>query len=201
MSLASLILAVVTLQRLGELVLSRHNASRLLARGAIEIGAGHYPLVVSVHAAWLTALWVLGRDQDVSLAALAVYLALQVLRIWILTTLGPRWTTRIIVLPGEPLVASGPYRYLSHPNYAVVVGEIAVLPLALHLPWLSLIFTILNLAALAVRIPVEMRALRRRPIKAFSSEVDTGSCEENASKQKSRAPFRFYRNGNSSSIP
>ena len=160
MSPASLILALVTLQRLGELVLSRHNTRQLLARGAIEIGAGHYPLIVSVHAAWLIALWVWGRDQDVNLAALAVYLALQVPRIWILTTLGPRWTTRIIVLPGEPLVASGPYRYLSHPNYVVVIGEIALLPLALHLPWLALVFTILNLAVLAVRISVETRALR-----------------------------------------
>lgn len=159
MSLASVILALVTLQRLGELVLSRHNTERLLARGAIEVGANHYPLVVSVHAAWLVALWAWGRDQDVNLAALAVYLALQCLRLWILATLGPRWTTRIIVLPGGPLVASGLYRYFSHPNYAVVVGEIALLPLALHLPWLALIFTVLNLAVLAVRISVETRAL------------------------------------------
>jgi methyltransferase len=158
-SLASVILALVTLQRLGELVLTRHNTQRLLARGAIEVGANHYPLVVSVHAAWLVALWAWGRDQDVNLAALAVYLALQGLRLWILATLGPRWTTRIIVLPGGPLVASGPYRYFSHPNYAVVVGEIALLPLALHLPRLALIFTILNLAVLAVRISVETRAL------------------------------------------
>jgi len=159
-SLASLILVLVTLQRLGELVLSRRNTRRLLARGAIEVGAGHYPLIVAVHAGWLAALWVWGRDQDVSLAALGVYLALQGLRLWILASLGPRWTTRIIVVPDEPLTASGPYRYFSHPNYAVVVGEIALLPLALHLPWLALIFTTLNLAALAVRIPVEMRALR-----------------------------------------
>ncbi|WP_426438218.1 isoprenylcysteine carboxyl methyltransferase family protein [Bradyrhizobium genosp. P] len=159
MSLASVILTLVTLQRLGELVLSRHNTSRLLARGAIEVGANHYPLIVSVHAAWLIALWVWGRDQDVNMAALAAYLALQGLRVWILATLGPRWTTRIIVLPGAPLVASGPYRYLPHPNYAVVVGEIALLPLALHLPWPALIFTVLDLAVLAVRIRVETRVL------------------------------------------
>ncbi|KJC47475.1 membrane protein [Bradyrhizobium sp. LTSP885] len=159
MSLASIILALVTLQRLGELVLSRHNTERLLARGAIEVGVNHYPLVVSVHAAWLVTLWVWGRDQDVNLAALAIYLALQGLRLWILATLGRRWTTRIIVLPGEPLVASGPYRYFSHPNYAVVVAEIALLPLALHLPRLALIFTILNLAVLSVRISAETRAL------------------------------------------
>ncbi|GIQ76001.1 isoprenylcysteine carboxyl methyltransferase family protein [Bradyrhizobium sp. RD5-C2] len=159
MSFASVILALVTLQRLGELVLSRRNTERLLARGAIEVGARHYPLIVLVHAGWLTALWIWGRNQDVNLAALAAFLALQGLRLWILAALGPRWTTRIIVLPGAPLVASGPYRYFPHPNYAVVVGEIALLPLALHLPVLALLFTVLNLAVLAIRIRTESRAL------------------------------------------
>jgi len=159
MSFASIILALVTLQRLGELVLSRRNTSRLLAKGAIEIGPGHYPLMVALHASWLAALWIWGRDQDVDLLALAGYVALQGLRLWVLATLGERWTTRIIVLPGAPLVASGPYRYFSHPNYAVVVVEIALLPLALHLPWLALIFTLLNAAMLAIRIRIEARAL------------------------------------------
>ena len=132
----------MTLQRLGELVLARRNTDRLLARGAIEVGANHYPLLVSVHAAWLIALWVWGRDQDVNfVGAVGICRCCRGLRLWILATLGSRWTTRIIVLPGEPLVASGPYRYLSHPNYAVVAGEIALLPLALHLPWLALVFT------------------------------------------------------------
>jgi methyltransferase len=159
MSLASVILLLVTLQRLGELVLSRHNTSRLLAKGAIEIGPGHYPLVVALHASWLIALWIWGRDQDVDLLALAGYVALQGVRLWVLATLGERWTTRIIVLPGAPLVTSGPYRYFSHPNYAVVVVEIALLPLALHLPWLALIFTLLNAAMLTIRIRIEARAL------------------------------------------
>jgi methyltransferase len=159
MSFASLILALVTLQRLGELVLARRNTARLRARGAIEVGAGHYPLLVSVHTAWLMALWMWGRDQDVNLAALSVFVALQGLRLWILATLGSRWTTRIIVLPGEPLLVSGPYRYLSHPNYAVVAGEIALLPIALHLPVLALVFTALNAAVLWIRIRAEARAL------------------------------------------
>ncbi|WP_342725429.1 isoprenylcysteine carboxylmethyltransferase family protein [Bradyrhizobium sp. B097] len=159
MSLASVILALVTLQRLGELGLARRNTERLLARGAIEVGARHYPLIVLVHAGWLTALWIWGRNQDVNLAILAAFLLLQGLRLWILAALGPRWTTRIIVLPGAPLVASGPYRFFPHPNYAVVVGEIALLPLALHLPVLALIFTLLNLAVLAIRIRAESRAL------------------------------------------
>ena len=159
MSLVSIILLLVTLQRLGELVLSRYNTGKLLARGAIEVGAKHYPLVVSVHAAWLISLWIWGRDQDVNLFALALFILLQGFRLWILATLGSRWTTRIIVLPGTPLVASGPYRYFSHPNYAVVASEIALLPLALHLPVLALIFTVLNAAVLVIRIRTEARAL------------------------------------------
>jgi len=158
-SLAAIILALVTLQRIGELVLSRYNTGRLKGRGAIEIGANHYPLVVSVHAAWLIALWIWGRDQDVNLVALSLFVALQGFRLWILATLGPRWTTRIVVLPGEPLITAGPYQYFSHPNYAVVVAEIVLLPLALHLPWLALTFTGLNAAVLAIRIRVEARAL------------------------------------------
>jgi methyltransferase len=158
-NLASVILALVTVQRLGELALSRYNTSKLLARGATEVGAGHYPLIVSVHAAWLIALWIWGRGESVNLVVLALFIALQGLRIWVIATLGARWTTRIIVLPGEPLVASGPYRYLSHPNYVVVAAEIATLPLALHLPVLALIFTGLNAAVLAIRLRVETRAL------------------------------------------
>jgi methyltransferase len=158
-TLAAFILALVTLQRLGELVLSRYNTGRLLARGGIEIAPGHYPLVVAIHAAWLIALWIWGRDQDVNLVALSIFILLQGLRFWVLATLGPRWTTRIIVLPGAPMVTAGPYRYLSHPNYAIVAAEIAVLPLALHLPLLAFIFTVLNALVLVIRIRAESRAL------------------------------------------
>jgi methyltransferase len=159
MTLAATILLLVTLQRLGELVLARRNTARLLAKGAIEIGARHYPLLVAMHAAWLACLWVRGRDQSVDLTALSAFIAMQGLRLWVLATLGERWTTRIIVLPGAPLVTSGPYRYFSHPNYAVVAAEIVLLPLALHLPWLALVFTILNAAVLTIRLRAEQRAL------------------------------------------
>jgi methyltransferase len=130
-----------------------------MARGAVEVAPGHYPLMVAVHTAWLISLWVLGRDQPVNVVALFFYLVLQGLRFWVMHTLGPRWTTRIIVLPEKPLVSVGPYRYLSHPNYAVVVGEIAVLPLVLNLPLVAIVFTILNAMILAIRIPAENRAL------------------------------------------
>jgi methyltransferase len=156
---AEFILAAVTLQRAGELVLSSSNTSRLIARGAIEVAPRHYPYVVAVHAAWLISLWAFGRDHEVNIAALLVYLVLQGFRFWVMRTLGARWTTRIIVVSGQPLVSAGPYRYLSHPNYAVVAGEIAVLPLVLGLPMVAVIFTILNAAVLAVRIRAENRAL------------------------------------------
>jgi methyltransferase len=156
---AEFILAVVTLQRAGELVLSNINTRRLMARGAIEVASGHYPFVVALHAAWLISLWAFGRDHDVNSAALLVYLVLQGFRFWVMRTLGARWTTRIIVVPGQRLVSAGPYRYLSHPNYAVVAGEIAVLPLALGLPMVAIVFTILNAMVLAVRIRAEDRAL------------------------------------------
>jgi methyltransferase len=158
-SIATVILTLVTLQRLGELVLARANTKRLLARGATEVAAGHYPLVVTMHTAWLISLWIWGRDQPINLFALAIFIVLQGLRIWVMATLGPRWTTRIIVLPGQPLISSGPYRYLSHPNYAVVAAEIAVLPLALDLPLLALTFTVLNASVLGIRIHAEAQAL------------------------------------------
>ena len=159
MSLAAIILTLVTLQRLGELVLARRNTERLKARGAIEFDPQHYPLIVLVHAAWLAALWVFGYDQDVNPWLLTVFVLLQGIRLWVLATLGSRWTTRIMILPGEPLIASGPYRYFSHPNYAVVVGEIAVLPLVLHLPLVAVVFTLLNAVVLVIRIRAEARAL------------------------------------------
>jgi len=156
-----IILALVTLQRLGELWLSNRNTSRLLALGAHEVGAAHYPLIVAVHAAWLAALWWLAPGQPIAFLWLALYVLLQAARIWVLASLGPRWTTRIIVLPQTPLVKAGPYRFVSHPNYVVVVAEIAVLPLAFGLWPVALIFTLLNAAVLAIRIRKENHALGR----------------------------------------
>jgi methyltransferase len=160
MSLAAIILALVTVQRLGELWLSNRNTRRLLARGAYEVGRAHYLPVIAVHVLWLAALWFLAPGRPVSLPWLALYLLLQVARIWVIGTLGPRWTTRIIILPGAPLVRGGPYRFLDHPNYAVVIAEIAALPLTFGLWQIALAFTLINGAALAVRIREENRALR-----------------------------------------
>lgn len=163
MTLALAVLIFVTLQRLGELVLAQRNTRDLLANGAYEIAAEHYGLIVAVHTAWLAGLWWLARDLPVHLGWLAAFALLQLGRVWVLATLGRRWTTRIIIKPGAPLVASGPYRFLSHPNYAVVVGEIAVLPIAFGLYEFAAVFTLLNAAVLFVRIRAENKALATAP--------------------------------------
>jgi len=160
---ATLILALVTVQRLGELVLARRNTRRLLAAGAVEVAPGHYPGIIAVHALWLAGLWYFAWNAPVQPVWLALFGLLQLLRVWVIATLGPRWTTRIIIAPGRPLVATGPYRWLSHPNYVVVASEIAVLPLTFHLPWFALLFSALNAAILVVRIRAENRALAVGP--------------------------------------
>jgi len=159
LTLNLIILAFVTLQRLGELWLSNRNTRRLLARGAIEHAPGHYPLIVAVHAFWLAALWWLAPRRPVDAFWLAFFVLIELGRIWVLASLRNRWTTRIIVLPGAQLVRRGPYRWINHPNYWVVTGEIAVLPLVFGLWKTALVFSILNAAVLAVRITRENRAL------------------------------------------
>ena len=161
MSLAVIILALVTLQRIGELWLSNRNTRRLLARGAREVGASHYPLIVAVHALWLLTLWWLAPGRQVDGFWLGLYVLLQLARIWVIASLGERWTTRIIVLSDAPLVNRGPYRFVSHPNSVVVVGEIAVLPLTFGLWSVAVLFSLLNAAVLTIRIREENRALRR----------------------------------------
>jgi len=157
------IMAAVTAQRLAELAIDRRNTARLLAAGAREVGAGHYPVMVAMHAAWLAALWFAVSGRPISLPLLTLFGLLQLLRVWVLATLGPRWTTRIIVTPGLPLVKTGPFRFLRHPNYTVVTAEIAVLPLVFGLGWIALLFTLLNAAMLYVRIGAENRALYAAP--------------------------------------
>ena len=154
------ILAFVTLQRVAELALSRANTQRLLAAGAREHAPGHYPLIVAVHTAWLISLWWLAPGRPINLPMLMLFALLQLGRVWVIRTLGPRWTTRIIVLPGAPLETAGPFRWVAHPNYLVVIGEIAVLPLVFGLWQLALLFSLLNAAVLTIRISAENRALR-----------------------------------------
>ena len=163
MSWVAVIVALVAVERIAELVHARRNTRALLARGAIEAGAGHYPLLVLLHGAWLAALlYAVPADTMPSSGWLGAFGLLQGLRLWVLASLGPYWTTRIITLPGAPLVRRGPYRFLRHPNYVVVVAEIAVLPLAFGAWRIALVFSALNLALLAWRIRIEQQALAPR---------------------------------------
>jgi methyltransferase len=158
------LIAVVAVERIFELIHARRNTSRLLARGGREVGADHYPLMVAVHVAWLATLWLtVPADAPASRLWLAVYLFLEAGRAWVMTTLGPFWTTRIIHLPSTPLVRGGPYRHCRHPNYIIVAGEIAVLPLVFGRWDLAVVFSIVNAAMLAWRIRVENAVLAARP--------------------------------------
>jgi methyltransferase len=160
----ALVLAV-GLERLAELVVSRRNAAWSFARGGVETGRGHFPAMVVLHTALLLGalaeVWAADRPflPWLGWAALALTLASQGLRWWCITTLGHRWNTRVIVVPGLPLVAGGPYRWTSHPNYVAVVVEGVALPLV-HTAWVTaLVFTLANAVLLTVRLRVENRAL------------------------------------------
>ncbi len=158
MTPAILFLTFLICQRLSELVIAQRNTRALLAQGAREVGAAHYPVMVLMHAGWIAALVLFGWQNPVSLPWLALFALLQVGRVWILASLGRRWTTRIIVTP-QPLIAKGPYRFMRHPNYALVVAEIIVAPMVLGLVWVAVVWTFLNAAMLFVRIKAENDAL------------------------------------------
>ncbi len=159
----TIILFLVAAQRLVEIVYAERNTRALLAKGAVEVGRAHYPLIVTIHAAWLTTIvLLLPRDAMIHWWALALFVALQLARVWVIATLGPYWTTRIITLDAAPLVRKGPYRFVRHPNYLVVAGEIAALPLAFGEVGVAIVFTILNAAMLAWRIRQEDQALAAR---------------------------------------
>lgn len=157
--------ALVALQRLGELRLARRNTIRARARGGLEFGASHYPAIVALHTAWLICwpfeAWLRGpRLADLAPVWLALFLGAQLLRYAAIASLGARWNTRIVVIPGAPPVRRGPYRVLNHPNYVAVVVELAALPLVFAAHVTAAIVGALNLALLLrVRIPAETRAL------------------------------------------
>ena len=167
------ILSLVTLQRAVELYIAHRNTKRLLANGGFEVGSNHYPLMVALHTLWLGGLWylVLFQNPVVSMPWIFAYLVLEAGRGWIIAALGSRWTTRIIVVPGETLVDEGPYKFFRHPNYMVVAGEIFILPMAFGLWWYAILFTALNAAMLYWRIRSEDEALKplREPLQPEES--------------------------------
>lgn len=161
----SLLVAAVAAERVFELVLSRRNERRLLARGAVQAGAGHYPWMVALHTLFLAAcvaeVWLLERSFHpwLGLAMLALVLLAMSLRYWVVSTLGERWTTRVYWLPGEARIESGPYGYLRHPNYLAVCVEMVALPLV-HTAWLTaVVFSLANALLLRHRIRVEDAAI------------------------------------------
>jgi methyltransferase len=161
------ILAAVALQRVVEMSYASRNTAALRRAGGVEVGRGHYPLMVALHAGWLTAIAAgLGSNPVVHVIPLAAYACLQPVRLWIIATLGPFWTTRVITVPGAPLVRGGPYKYLRHPNYIVVALEIAILPLVFGQVGTAAAFAAANLALLAWRIRAEDAALASRDLHA-----------------------------------
>ena len=162
MSVALLI--YVTLERLFELVIARRNTAKLMSRGAVEVGAAHYPIMIALHISWLVAIvgWVMFATYEVSAPFLVLYILLQGFRLWVMATLGPYWTTRIITLADAPLIKRGPYRFVRHPNYVVVTLEIVVLPLVFGAWHIALVFTVLNALMLRTRIEAENAALNAR---------------------------------------
>ena len=159
------LLVVITFERLAELIVSQRHATASLSRGGVEFGRGHFPVMVALHTALLAACWIeplaLHRSFIPALAypMLAVVVAANVLRWWCIATLGSRWTARVIVLPGVPLVTAGPYRWFAHPNYVAVVIEGAALPLAGSAWITAATFTAANAVLLTVRIRCETGAL------------------------------------------
>jgi methyltransferase len=166
MTAAAILLLLVMAQRLGELVIAARHTKRLLAEGAYEVGADHYKWIVAVHMGWLGALvfWTWINGPQLSLPWLVVYIALQAARVWTMMSLGRFWTTRIIVVPNAPLVRRGPYRFFKHPNYVVVVLEIAALPLVLGAWPVAVIFSVLNALVLRVRIKAEAATFQGRAV-------------------------------------
>jgi methyltransferase len=157
------IAAAVALQRLVELRYAERNTKALLAGGAVETGRNHYGFIVALHAAWLVAIAVLlPSPTPIKWGWLGLFVVLQAARVWVIWSLGPYWTTRIITPKDAPLVRRGPYRFLKHPNYVIVACEIFVLPLVFGELAVALTFSLLNGLVLAWRIREEETALAPR---------------------------------------
>jgi methyltransferase len=173
------LVAVVAVMRLVELRISRRHIARLKARGAVEVGFSHYPWMVAVHASFLVAcvleVWLLDRPwlPPLALAMLALLVAAAALRYWVIATLGERWSTRVVLVPGEAPVATGPFRWLRHPNYLAVIVEFLALPLVHTAWWTAVLFSAANALVLRARIGVEEAALAGEVSEGERSETTT----------------------------
>ncbi|HZK94408.1 MAG TPA: isoprenylcysteine carboxylmethyltransferase family protein [Prolixibacteraceae bacterium] len=158
-----LFISFVILLRVGELVLSKSNEKWLLQNGAIEYGKKHYPFIVALHLFFIISLIIeysTRQTASFNLFFIILYFLILAFKVWVLLSLGKFWNTKIYHISNLPLVKKGPYRYINHPNYMIVIAEIAVIPLAFHLYFTAIAFTILNAMMLFVRIKEENRALR-----------------------------------------
>ena len=169
MSLTLWIILAVALQRLGELLHSYLNTKQLLAKGGTEVGQSHYPVMIAIHTGWLVTMAAFAVLADTASTAdliiwplIGLYGLVQVGRFWVLYSLGRYWSTKVIDIPEAPLIRKGPYRWIKHPNYLIVVLEVALLPMALQMWGTALIFSILNAGILAWRIHLENQALLKR---------------------------------------
>lgn len=164
MTLFAILVSLVVVERLVELAIARSNERWIKRQGAIEVGAGHYRLMVVMHVAFFVSLVVEvvlfhRRPASWDFAPFLIFLMAQCIRVWALWSLGRFWNTKVLVLPGAAVVRRGPYRFVRHPNYLVVCLELLALPLAFQAYFTALLFTVLNGLLLAVRIPIEERAL------------------------------------------
>ena len=174
------LIGALAVQRVLELRVARRNEAWALAEGGQEYGREHYPLFFLLHSGWLLGTLLEGRRSrgGVRWGWLALLLVAQPLRYWVIRTLGRQWNTRILIVPGRGRVTGGPFRYLNHPNYAVVALEMASLPLALGAWRTALIGSVLNGALLRfIRIPAEERAL-----------AQYREAQERDARQRSSAP-------------
>jgi methyltransferase len=159
------IVVALAVIRAGELIHARRNARRLLAEGGQSVGDGHYPFIVALHASWLGVLWWIGwRLPQPDWLLFGLFVLLELARLWVVATLGRFWTTRIITVPGAPLVRNGPYKWVRHPNYLIVALEVPLLLYAFNAPALAVLFGATNILLLAYRIRVEEDALRARRV-------------------------------------
>jgi methyltransferase len=155
-------ISFIILLRIGELLLSKSNEKWLLQNGAVEYGKAHYPFMVALHSLFILSLiieYIIRPPVSYSLFLIILYLLLLVFKAWIILSLGKFWNTKIYHIENIPLVEKGPYKYFKHPNYLVVIAEIAIIPLCFHLYYTAIFFTLLNALMLFVRIKEENKAL------------------------------------------